>query len=177
VKLAATKLWVFEMSMIAPVPQHREDEAEVSESAFAPLTAEQAQALREETPPTSPWRVIVGQLGVGFLMALAAWGVTGRPNAGWSAGYGALAVVIPAALFARGLMSQFSSINAMTAGFGFFVWEAIKIAVSVGMLIVAPRLVTDLDWLAMLIGLIVTLKVYWVALLMRPKLNKDRLKS
>ena len=57
----------------------------------------------------------------------------------------------------------------MTAGFGFFVWEAIKIASSVGMLFAAPRLVPDLDWLAMLIGLIVTLKVYWVALLMRPE--------
>lgn len=162
--------------MIAPVPQKREDD-EVSESAFTPLTAEQAQALREENPPTSPWRVIVGQVGVGFLVALAAWGMTGRPNAGWSAGYGALVVIVPAVLFARGLMSQFSSINAVTAGFGFFVWEAIKISVSVGLLFAAPRLVTDLDWLAMLIGLIVTMKVYWVVLLMRPKLNRDRLKS
>jgi len=30
-------------------------------------------------------------------------------------------------------------------------------------------LVADLDWLAMLIGLIVTLKVYWLALLVRQK--------
>lgn len=158
------------MSTIAP-------EHEASEPGFAPLTVDQAQALREQNPPLSPWWVIAGQVGVGVLVALAAWGVTGRPNMGWSAGYGALAVVIPAVLFARGLMSQFSSINAVTAGFGFFVWEAIKIAVSVGMLFAAPRLVADLDWLAMLIGLMVTLKVYWVALLMRPKLNKDRLKS
>ena len=70
-------------------------------------------------------------------------------------------------------MSQFSSINAATAGFGFFVWEAIKMAVSVGMLVAAPRLVADLDWLAMLIGLIVTLKVYWLALLMRPKSKRS----
>jgi len=51
----------------------------------------------------------------------------------------------------------------VTAGFGFFVWEAVKIGVSVAMLAAAPRLVADLDWLAMLIGLIVTLKVYWLA--------------
>lgn len=152
-------------------------EHEASELEFTPLTAAQAQVLREQDPPLSPWWVVAGQVAAGLLVALAAWGMTGRPNAGWSAGYGALAVVIPAALFARGLMSQFSSINAMTAGFGFFVWEAIKISASVGLLIAAPRLVTDLDWLAMLIGLIVTLKVYWVALLMRPKRNKDRLKS
>jgi ATP synthase protein I len=136
-------------------------EHEASELEFKPLTAAQAQALRDQNPSLSPWWVVAGQVAAGLLVALAAWGLTGRSNAGWSAGYGALAVIVPAALFARGLMSQFSSINAMTAGFGFFVWEAIKISASVGLLFAAPRLVTDLDWLAMLIGLIVTLKVYW----------------
>jgi ATP synthase protein I len=150
---------------------------EVEEPDFTPLTAEQARLLREKNPSLSPWRVIASQAGIGLLLALAAWGLTGRANVGWSTAYGALVVIVPAVLFARGLMSQFSSINAATAGFGFFVWEAIKISVSVAMLMAAPRLVTDLDWLAMLIGLIVTLKVYWVALLLRPKLNKDRLKS
>lgn len=80
--------------------------------------------------------------------------------------------MIPAMLFARGLMSQFSSINAMTAGFGFFVWEAVKIGVSVAMLFAAPKLIAELNWLAMLIGLVATMKVYWVALLMRPKLKQ-----
>ena len=78
-------------------------------------------------------------------------------------------MIVHAVVFARGLTSQFSSLNAAAAWLGFFVWEAIKIAVSVGMLFAAPRLVIDLDWLVMLIGLIVTMKVYWVALLMRPK--------
>jgi ATP synthase protein I len=49
----------------------------------------------------------------------------------------------------------------------------VKISVSVAMLFMAPRLVADLDWLALLIGLIVTLKVYWVALLWRPKKNSQ----
>ena len=147
-----------------------EDESEDLE--FKRLTAEDARVLRELNPPISPWRVVFWQVVVGILVALAAWGVTGRSAAGWSAGYGALAVIIPAMLFARGLMSQFSSINAATAAFGFFVWEAIKIAVSVGLIFSATKLVTDLDWLAMLIGLIATLKVYWVALLMRPKLKR-----
>jgi ATP synthase protein I len=155
------------MSIITPVSEYGSDESEELE--FKRLSAEEAQALRELHPSVSPWRIVSLQLVVGALVALAAWGFTGKPSTGWSAGYGALAVVIPAVLFARGLMSQFSSINAATAGFGFFVWEAVKIAVSVGMLFAAPQLVADLDWLAMLIGLIVTLKVYWVALLMRPK--------
>ena len=159
------------MPIIAPVPQFDADESEELE--FKRLSAEEAQALRERHPSVSPWWVVRWQMVVGLLVALAAWGLTGRPGAAWSAGYGALAVVIPAVLFARGLTSQFSSINAATAWLGFFVWEAVKIAVSVGLLFAAPRLVVDLDWLAMLIGLMVTLKVYWVALLMRPKRKRS----
>lgn len=158
------------MSIITPVSEFDADESD--EPAFKRLSAEEAQALRELQPAVSPWRIVGLQVTVALLVAGLAWAFTGRSAAAWSAGYGGLAVVIPAVLFARGLMSQFSSINAATAGFGFFVWEAIKIAVSVGMLSAAPQLVADLDWLAMLIGLIVTLKVYWVALLMRPKFKR-----
>jgi ATP synthase protein I len=159
------------MSIIAPVSKF--DEPEFNELPFKRLSAAEALALRKLQPPVSPWRIVGLQVVVGLLVALAAWALTGRVVAAWSAAYGALAVVIPAALFARGLMSRFSSLNAATAGFGFFVWEAVKIAVSVGMLFAAPQLIEGLDWLAMLIGLIVTLKVYWLALLLRPKRITD----
>ncbi|MDO8457560.1 MAG: ATP synthase subunit I [Burkholderiaceae bacterium] len=141
-----------------------------------PLTAEQATLLRVRLRKTgsllSPWRVIAGQTLVGFLLAGAAWVLTGKAQVAVSVAYGALAVVIPAALFARGLMSQFSSMNAITAGFGFFIWEMIKIAVSIVLIAVAPNLVADLDWLAMLIGLIVTMKAVWLVLWLMPLLGR-----
>jgi ATP synthase protein I len=143
--------------------------ASVEESDFSPLTPEQAQRLIAQNPSLSVWWVLSAQLVVGVLAAMVAGILTGQGASAWSAFYGCLAVVIPGVLFARGLRSQFSSISAVTAGFGFFVWEAVKIGVSVAMLAAAPRLVADLDWLAMLIGLIVTLKVYWLALLVRQK--------
>ena len=146
-----------------------DDERLLDEPEFKQLSAEEAKALRESMPSLSPWRVVGMQAMVGVLVALATWGVTQNLAKAWSAGYGALVVVIPGVLFARGLMGQFSSLNRTTAGFGFFLWEAVKIIVSGGLLFAAPRVVADLDWLAMLIGLIVTLKVYWVALLVRPK--------
>jgi ATP synthase protein I len=139
------------------------------ESDFIPLTPEQAQRLIAQNPSLSVWWVLAGQLVVGVVAAVLAGALTGKGASAWSAFYGSLVVVIPGALFARGLRSQFSSISAVTAGFGFFVWEAVKIGVSVSMLAAAPRLVADLDWLAMLIGLILTLKVYWLALLVRHK--------
>ena len=136
---------------------------------FVPLTREQAARLREANPSLSPWWVVVGQVAVGVLVALVAWGLTGRQNVGLSAGYGALTVVIPAALFARGLMSRISSANAATAVVGLFVWEAVKVAVTIGMMIAAPRLVPGLNWPALLLGLAAGLSVYWAALLVRPK--------
>ena len=136
---------------------------------FKPLSREAAQKLREANPSLSPWTVLAGQLAAGTLAACGAWWLTGKQSTGWSALYGALAVVMPGALLARGLASKVSLINPVTAVTGFFVWEIVKIAATVGMLFSAPRLIADLDWLAMLIGLTVTLNMYWVALLMRPK--------
>ncbi len=158
---------------MAPGPNRAETsqalQVEAQDPEFKPLTAEQARQLREKSPSVSPWRVVAGQAVVGLVVALAAWGLTGRQSVGWSAGYGALAVIIPAALFVRGLMSRFSSIDAATASFGFFVWEAVKLAVGVAMVAIAPKLIADLSWLALLAGLFVTLKMYWFALLKRPK--------
>ena len=141
---------------------------------FEPLTADQARKLREQNPPVSPWLVIGGQVVVGSVVALAAWALTGRQNAGWSAGYGALAVVIPAAIFARGLTGRFASLNAGTAAVGFMLWEMVKIALTVAMLVAAPRLVSALSWPALLAGLVLTMKVYWLALAYSPKAGAGR---
>lgn len=155
------------MTIIAP---YQDLDAEASEALlFKRLTQQEAKALRELQPSLAPWSVIRLQVGVGFGLAVLAWVFTMQTSVAWSVAYGALTVVIPAMLFARGLMSQFSSLNVVSAGVGFFVWEILKIGVSVAMLFAAPKLVTELNWLALLIGLIVTMKVYWVALLMRPK--------
>lgn len=158
------------MPIIAPLDDFDAEESDAL--VVKRLTKQEAQTLRELQPPISPWRVIRLQVVVAIVVTLVAWLVTMKSSVAWSAAYGALAVIVPAMLFARGLMSQFSSINAMTAGFGFFVWEAVKIGVSVAMLFAAPKLVSDLSWLAMLISLVVTMKVYWVALLMRPRLKQ-----
>ena len=148
---------------------HGFDTDEIDDSDFKPLTAEQAQDLRLRDPAVSPWWVVGMQCLAGLVVTAVAWFVTGSISVACSAAYGALAVIIPAALFARGLMSQFSSLNAATASFGFFLWEAVKVAVSLAMVAAAPRLIADLSWLALLVGLFVTLKMYWLALLKRPK--------
>ena len=140
------------------------DAKEEKVSDFTPLTASQAQALREQHPSISPWWVVVGQLAVALLVTLVAWAVTGNRIVGVSAAWGGLAVVVPAALFARGVTGQFASVNAGSAVLSFFVWEMVKIFVTVGIMFAAHRLVAGLSWPAMLLGLVVTMKVYWIAL-------------
>jgi len=146
------------MTRIQPQDQDNEQEA------FEPLTAQQAAELRKRQPLLSVWRVVGFQALLGLLVAWLVWLVSGRMSAVYSAGYGALAVIIPAALFARGLTSRVASANVGAAVFGFFLWEMVKIGLTVAMLLAAPRLVIDLSWPAMLVGLVVTMKVYWVAL-------------
>jgi ATP synthase protein I len=153
---------------VAPLPETIDEEPP-----FEPLTAQEARRLREQNPPLSPWWVVAGQAAMGLVVALAAWAVTGRQNVGWSAGYGALAVVIPAAIFARGLTGRFASLNAGTAAFGFMVWEMVKIAASVALLAAAPKLVPALSWPALLVGLVLTMKVYWVALAYAPRKRQE----
>jgi ATP synthase protein I len=156
---------LFEMKTIA-----RDDDFD-PERDFKPLSAEEARRLRDRKPSISPWRVIAIQSTVGFLAALAAWGFTGRQNLAWSAAYGALAVVIPAAVFARGLTGRFASLNPGTAVFGFFLWEMVKLALTMAMLVAAPRLIEALSWPAMLIGLVVTMKATWLAVVLPRRLK------
>ena len=155
------------MRTIAP-----ETEAEVEESDFKPLTAQEAELWRQSNPPVSIVKVVVGQALVGMAVALVAWVLTGRAAVGWSAGYGALAVVVPAALFARGVLRHKASSNPRAAMVGFFGWEIAKIVLTVALLAAAPRLVSNLSWLALLAGMVITMKTYWVALLVRPGVRK-----
>ena len=155
------------MKTIAPVT-----EAEAEEPDFKPLTAQEAEQWRSRNPVVSMWKIVVGQALVGVLVALAAWVVTGRVSVGWSAAYGALAVVLPAALFARGVQRQKTSANPRGAMVGFFGWEIAKIVLTVALLAAAPRLVPGLSWLALVAGMVITMKTYWVALLVRPGVRK-----
>lgn len=131
------------------------------------MTREQAQALRAADPPLSPWRVVAVQGAVGVAVALLALLLTGRQEVGWSALYGAATVVVPGALMARGMTSRLSSMNAGASAVSFMLWEAVKIAVSVAMLMLAPKLVQSLSWPALLVALVLCMKVYWLALLWR----------
>jgi ATP synthase protein I len=155
------------MKTIAP-----ETETEAEDADFKPLTAQEAEQWRRQNPSVSVWKVVAGQALVGMLAALVAWAVTGNVSVGWSAAYGAVAVVVPAGLFARGVFRRRASSNPRAAMVGFFGWEIAKIVLTVALLAAAPRLVPGLNWIALLVGMVVTMKTYWIALLVQSGVRK-----
>ena len=142
-----------------------ETETEVEESDFKPLTAQEAQEWRQRHKTFSVWWIVLAQVLVGVIAALVAWLVSSKAQIAYSVAYGALCVVIPSLLFARGVARKGASVgSAMVRLFG---WELVKIVLTVAMLVAAPRVVPGVSWLALLVGMVITMKAYWVALLVR----------
>ena len=145
------------------------DDQDPDEEAFVAMTAGQAQKFRQENPSLSPWRVVVGQFLVGVTAACLAWLLTQQREIAVSVACGALAVTLPAAVFARGLMGRFASLSIANAVTSFFLWELVKVVMTVTIMLMAHRWVSGLNWPAMLVGLVLTMKVYWFASLFRGK--------
>lgn len=137
-----------------------------------PLSFDQAQlviqGLRKTASLLSPWRLIQCQLLVGLFATVFAYFVFVDDLVALSVAYGAVAVVVPASMFAWGLRRSEGAKSPLLASAGFFVWEAIKVGLTVVMLFAAPVLIANLNWLALLAGFVVTMKVYWIAVWLYP---------
>jgi len=144
------------------------------EAAFQPLTRAEAQALRERQPQVPVWWVVAAQAAVGGVVAVLAWLMSGDRGVFASALYGAAVVVVPGALMARGMSSRLSSVSPGASAVSFMLWEMVKIAVSVLMLALAPKIVQPLNWPALLVSLVVCLNVYLLALLWRRPAKKQQ---
>ena len=145
----------------------RDDDDANATPASKALTREEAQAFRRTHPSLSPWRVIAVQGMAGGMVALVAGWLFGGQAVMWSALYGAAVVVVPGALMARGMTSRLSGMSPSAGAVSFMLWEFVKIAVSVAMLMLAPKIVPALSWPALLVALVVCMKVSWLALLWR----------
>ena len=155
-------------------PESLKDEVLEQDDAdhFEPLSFEQAQlviqGLRKSASLLSPWRLIRWQMLVGVVATAFAYiGFDGVPAA-LSVAYGALAVILPASVFAWGLKRSEGAKSPLLASLGFFAWEAVKVVLTVALLFAAPVLIVNLNWLALLAGFVVTMKVYWIAVWLYP---------
>ena len=138
------------------------------------LTRAEADAWRARHPQVPAWWVVAAQAAVGLVVAMLAWLVTGERVVAMSALYGAAVVVVPSALMARGMSSRLSSVSPAASAVSFMLWEAVKIAVSVLMLMLAPKIVQPLSWPAMLVSVAVGMQVVLRALLWRRPARKQQ---
>ena len=157
------------MATIEPAPGRSgsaEEAINASDADFKPWSAEQAQQWRAANPPLSPWPVVGVQAAVGLMAVAVAWLVSaGQRPPVWSVAYGALAAWLPAVLFARMVARRMRrQANAGSALMALMVGEGIKIALTVALLLAAPKVLTQVHWLALLAGFVVTIKAAWLAL-------------
>lgn len=158
-----------------PSDRWRDSEDEAADQPIRKLTREDVAALRARQPSISPWWVVGCQAAVGVVAASIGWLVTGRSEIAWSLLYGAATVVVPASLMARGMTSRISSTAPGVSAVSVLLWESVKLMFSVAMLVVANRVVQPLVWPALLIGLVLCIKVYVVALLWRGRRTRTDL--
>ena len=134
------------------------------EDDFKPMTAEEVRVWRLRNPAASPWRVLFLQVAIGGLLAVLTGLVSGQFRLAASVAWGAVAVVVPAVVFVRALSRQMRRSQPGAALIGLMVWEFVKIVLTVALLLAAPKVVSDLSWLALVAGFVVTMKVYWLAM-------------
>lgn len=172
-KLEAFLTWVpIEMTDISSTSQAAPDKLkasatdDVTELEFKPLTAEEAQAWRLKNPALMPWRIIGLQALVGVMVVLLTWILTDERRLAASVAWGVVAVVIPAMVFVRALSRQMQVAQPKDAMLGLFAWELVKIVLTVALLLAAPKLISDLSWFALVASFVVTIKVYWLAMVL-----------
>jgi ATP synthase protein I len=68
---------------------------------------------------------------------------------------------------ARGTTGRVAHLSPAAGAVSVMVWSAVKMAASVVLLVLAPKVVQPLDWVALLVALVLGLQVYWLALLWR----------
>jgi len=145
-----------------------DDTDEAGNAPIQRLTRDEAQALVARMPQRiSPWSVIAVQAVIGVVAALATGLFGTAEGLFWSALYGAAVVVVPGALMARGMTSPLTSVSPGASAVSVMLWSMVKIGTSIGMLMLASKLVQPLSWPALLVTMVLCMQVYWFALLKR----------
>lgn len=146
---------------------------EPEEAAFKPLSRVEVAALKEKLGAVSLdvflLRVLIWQAAAGFLIAALAWLLSASALVGYSALYGAMCAVVPSALVAK-MVRRWATMRVLTHAGGMlaslFLLELVKVVVTICLLLAAPLVLKPVSWLALVVGFVLVLKVYWVVALM-----------
>ncbi|RRD67342.1 ATP synthase subunit I [Comamonadaceae bacterium OH2310_COT-174] len=121
-----------------------------------PLDAEQAAQWRQRHRSISPWKVLLWQGLAALLGGGALWLVLQESVAIISWFYGYLAIALPAALYAKVVVSQ-PGLTALVAH------EMLKLLLTVVLMALAPVVLGKVNWLALLLAVVLSVNMYWIA--------------
>ncbi len=151
---------------------HWPEESHEPES-VEPLTNQQANVLRQKLGSVKlevfVIKVLVWQSAAAVFIILMAWLLWGSWAIAVSGFYGAMCAVLPTALVAFVVVRRMSTGVLRRSGdmlLGLFVLELIKVAASVLLLAAAPLVLGAPQWVALVIGFVLTLKIYWLVALL-----------
>ena len=138
-----------------------------------PFTRQEVELLKQKLGGVSLeaflLKVLMWQALSAIAIAMLAWPVFSSVVVVTSAFYGAMCVVLPSALVARMVIKRVRPDVLKHSGgtlMRLVVLELVKIVVTVCLLLAAPLVLDSPQWVAIVIGFAVTLKVYWVVALM-----------
>jgi len=101
------------------------------------------------------------------MMATLVAGIIAGLLGGWAAMFsavlGGMCCVVPNGIMAFRLFASSLKVGGANPA-TFFIWEFVKIALTLALLVMTARLYHDLNWLALLVGFIVALKSYIILL-------------
>lgn len=134
-----------------------------------PLTRSEVDALRKKLGGMSlqafSVKVLVWQVLAAVTVFVLIWLVSSNLLVGYSALYGAMCVVLPSALVVRVVSRRSGADRAqrnLLGPVGLLVLETVKVGVTIALLCAAPFVLSSPDWVAVVAGFVVTLKMYWV---------------
>lgn len=140
-----------------------------------PMTAPEAAELRRTLWQWSPLKGVGYQAVAGMLVVLLVVTYTGDAAKVLSTMSGVICVVLPGLVFAFGMRRRGRVSMASAVVSVFFVWELIKVGLTIGLLSVVPLVFAGVEWLYLLAGFVVTVKASWLALIPRRSAVERRL--
>lgn len=138
-----------------------------------PLTVQQAEVLKQKLGGIKLEdfliRVSMWQLTAAVLMGMLVWLLWREKATVVAIFYGAMCAVLPSALIAFVVKRRMATGVLKHSGdmlLGLFVLELIKVVVAICLLLAAPLVLGSPQWVAVVVGFVLTLKIYWLVALL-----------
>lgn len=143
------------------------------EEVFTVLSPDEARRWRLRQKASPAWHAVAWQTGVGLAASAIAGLVWQSEMLVRSVAFGVLAVVLPNTLFLRGMAGAGKHWGPEALLLRFLAWELVKIALTIGILYSADKVLGEVSWPALLAGLVVTMKANWLVLVFRQGTNRS----